>query len=592
MVTNTNFVISRRNAQRFVHALFPPDPDALRQVCQQGFDDALDFLQKNGLVSCPRCSEILTLASQSSFRGSNDIQSEGKGVENEVNVLGNGVEKWSNGVDNERDCVGKYPNHSQYEGKDIQYEGNGNQYKGNALKEDRNCPHDVKKTSEIVETWSQNLGLFSVNRIGKKVIFEVGNESESSGQEVSDEEPGNCGFTVEISGYRMDLNREIVDRSPFRSSNQGGNKNETDLVIQTRKLDTIREKRSYGSHGDHGTHETQEAQGSYGTQEAHETHGAQEAHETHGIHEAHGSNGTQEAHGTHGADGARGTHNTHGTHGLHLNNKVDMWATSSTVGGASGHYCEDLRVAHALRRTPSLLGVTLSQSVCRMKCYNCAACRRKLQEALLSQHMDAAMSVAPSVLELPLHLLTLPLLPFTRSLGLPFMLLKRMLQLLPLCTLVRLYRYTTGAAVVVASALAGQRKSMEIMEPMESMEEMESMEQMESMGNNGPGHNFCSPKPQEMLADAEKKFCRGRRNRTRELVKRRVNFGHPVGFEAEELQNLGIVKYRQELCGILPMDSVRLQDLIEESPLTRYFAEGHMTECWLLDRLASIYPEA
>jgi hypothetical protein len=87
-------------------------------------------------------------------------------------------------------------------------------------------------------------------------------------------------------------------------------------------------------------------------------------------------------------------------------------------------------------------------------------------------------------------------------------------------------------------------------------------------------------------------MLRRQKVKNRELVKRRVNFGHPAGFEPEELQNLGTVKYRQELRGILPMESMRLQDLIEGSPLTRYFAEGHMTECWLLDRLASIYPES
>lgn len=64
-VTNTNFQLSRRNIQRFVHALFPPSPETLQKMCQQGFNDTLDFLQRNNLVSCKRCSAVLSSVSLS-----------------------------------------------------------------------------------------------------------------------------------------------------------------------------------------------------------------------------------------------------------------------------------------------------------------------------------------------------------------------------------------------------------------------------------------------------------------------------------------------------------------------------------------------
>ncbi|KAL1426086.1 hypothetical protein MTO96_018560 [Rhipicephalus appendiculatus] len=41
---------------------FPPDPEILSRMCQQGFDDAVRFLQKHNMISCTSC-----LAVQSSF---------------------------------------------------------------------------------------------------------------------------------------------------------------------------------------------------------------------------------------------------------------------------------------------------------------------------------------------------------------------------------------------------------------------------------------------------------------------------------------------------------------------------------------------
>lgn len=47
---------------RFGRILFPPKPEVLSNMCQQGFDDALQFLHRNNLINCTRC-----LAVQSTF---------------------------------------------------------------------------------------------------------------------------------------------------------------------------------------------------------------------------------------------------------------------------------------------------------------------------------------------------------------------------------------------------------------------------------------------------------------------------------------------------------------------------------------------
>lgn len=59
---NTSIELSRQNINRFVRILFPPKPEVLSNMCQQGFDDALQFLHRNNLISCTRC-----LAVQSTF---------------------------------------------------------------------------------------------------------------------------------------------------------------------------------------------------------------------------------------------------------------------------------------------------------------------------------------------------------------------------------------------------------------------------------------------------------------------------------------------------------------------------------------------
>ncbi|XP_013772278.1 patatin-like phospholipase domain-containing protein 2 [Limulus polyphemus] len=61
-LANTSIAISPSNLYRFTTVLFPPHPEILSKMCQQGFDDTLKFLQRHNLISCMRC-----LAVQSSF---------------------------------------------------------------------------------------------------------------------------------------------------------------------------------------------------------------------------------------------------------------------------------------------------------------------------------------------------------------------------------------------------------------------------------------------------------------------------------------------------------------------------------------------
>ncbi|XP_064513723.1 patatin-like phospholipase domain-containing protein 2 [Pseudopipra pipra] len=52
-VTNTSIQFNLRNLYRLSKALFPPEPQVLRDMCKQGYQDALHFLKKNGLLHRP-----------------------------------------------------------------------------------------------------------------------------------------------------------------------------------------------------------------------------------------------------------------------------------------------------------------------------------------------------------------------------------------------------------------------------------------------------------------------------------------------------------------------------------------------------------
>ncbi|XP_046917761.2 uncharacterized protein LOC124498094 [Dermatophagoides farinae] len=56
--TNTSISISPSNIYRISRILFPAHPETLSKICQQGFDDALRYLQRNNKISCTRCLAI------------------------------------------------------------------------------------------------------------------------------------------------------------------------------------------------------------------------------------------------------------------------------------------------------------------------------------------------------------------------------------------------------------------------------------------------------------------------------------------------------------------------------------------------------
>ncbi|KAG0415907.1 hypothetical protein HPB47_006935 [Ixodes persulcatus] len=60
--SNTSITLCPGNLYRASRIFFPPHPEILSRMCQQGFDDAVRFLQKTNMISCTRC-----LAVQSSF---------------------------------------------------------------------------------------------------------------------------------------------------------------------------------------------------------------------------------------------------------------------------------------------------------------------------------------------------------------------------------------------------------------------------------------------------------------------------------------------------------------------------------------------
>ena len=70
-LANTSIELSKENLYRFARILFPPAPEVLSKMCQQGFNDALDFLQRNCLINCTRC-----LAVQSTFNIADEEEEE------------------------------------------------------------------------------------------------------------------------------------------------------------------------------------------------------------------------------------------------------------------------------------------------------------------------------------------------------------------------------------------------------------------------------------------------------------------------------------------------------------------------------------
>jgi len=57
-LSNTSFSLSASNLYRLSHALLPPEPEILSDLCKQGFADGIRYLQRMNLISCTKCLEI------------------------------------------------------------------------------------------------------------------------------------------------------------------------------------------------------------------------------------------------------------------------------------------------------------------------------------------------------------------------------------------------------------------------------------------------------------------------------------------------------------------------------------------------------
>lgn len=57
-LSNLSFSLTPHNFHRLSHALLPPKPEVLSELCEQGFADGIRFLQRMNLISCSKCLEI------------------------------------------------------------------------------------------------------------------------------------------------------------------------------------------------------------------------------------------------------------------------------------------------------------------------------------------------------------------------------------------------------------------------------------------------------------------------------------------------------------------------------------------------------
>ncbi|XP_062973169.1 patatin-like phospholipase domain-containing protein 2 isoform X2 [Elgaria multicarinata webbii] len=84
-VTNTSIQFNLRNLYRLSKALFPPEPQVMRDMCKQGYRDALHFLKKNGLLHRPRpIHPLLAIENGAGERNSQEEEEEEDGEEDQL----------------------------------------------------------------------------------------------------------------------------------------------------------------------------------------------------------------------------------------------------------------------------------------------------------------------------------------------------------------------------------------------------------------------------------------------------------------------------------------------------------------------------
>ncbi|MEE6498586.1 hypothetical protein FKM82_003167 [Ascaphus truei] len=75
-VTNTSIQFNLSNLYRLSKALFPPEPQVLRDMCKQGYRDGLHFLKRNGLLNRPQPMRCLALPAPENAANQNEESSE------------------------------------------------------------------------------------------------------------------------------------------------------------------------------------------------------------------------------------------------------------------------------------------------------------------------------------------------------------------------------------------------------------------------------------------------------------------------------------------------------------------------------------
>ncbi|XP_043083793.1 patatin-like phospholipase domain-containing protein 2 isoform X2 [Puntigrus tetrazona] len=76
--TNTSIQFTLANLYRVSRALFPPDPQVMKNMCKQGYGDALHFLRKNGLLQYRGPHRMLAVEAEEESDSEDDEESEGR----------------------------------------------------------------------------------------------------------------------------------------------------------------------------------------------------------------------------------------------------------------------------------------------------------------------------------------------------------------------------------------------------------------------------------------------------------------------------------------------------------------------------------
>ncbi|CAL4073706.1 unnamed protein product, partial [Meganyctiphanes norvegica] len=55
---NTSIQMSGVNLHRMMHVLLPPSAEVFHRMCEQGYQDTVDFLQRTNLIKCSNCLDL------------------------------------------------------------------------------------------------------------------------------------------------------------------------------------------------------------------------------------------------------------------------------------------------------------------------------------------------------------------------------------------------------------------------------------------------------------------------------------------------------------------------------------------------------